>query len=61
MMNVRSVEFVVIGRRIVALHVPYILLVRQDPRGVMLAAEQNSLRLITLAFDLLGTCADGSH
>lgn len=42
MVNVMSAEFVVIGRRIVALDVPYILLARQYPRGVMLAAEQNS-------------------
>lgn len=42
MMIVMGVEFVVIGRRIVALDVPYILLACQDPRGAMLAAEQNS-------------------
>jgi len=32
MMNVMRVEFVVIGRRIVALDVPYILLACQDPK-----------------------------
>lgn len=42
MVNVVSAEFVMIGRRIVAFDVPYILLGRQNPRGVMLAAEQNS-------------------